>query len=54
MKLALDEADVAPEQELNEIVWKAMRGADSEIPPRHVAAFVMERKSAADDDDDDK
>lgn len=50
LAMALDEADAAPEQELNEIVWKAMRGAISVMPPRHVAAFVMERK----DDDDDK
>jgi hypothetical protein len=50
--MALDEADTAPEQELNEIVWKAMRGAESQMPPRHVAAFVMERKTGEGDDDE--
>jgi YVTN family beta-propeller protein len=51
LELALDEADEAPEQELNEIVWKATRGELSEMPPRRVAAFVMERAGAKDDDE---
>jgi len=52
IQMALEEADRAPEQELNEIVWKAMRGADSRMPPRHVAAFVMERSKTDDDGDE--
>ena len=36
----LDEVDLAPERQLNEIVWKAMRGAASEMPPPVRAAFV--------------
>jgi hypothetical protein len=51
-EMAIQEADTAPEQELNEIVWKAMRGAESQMPPKRVAAFVMERKG--EDLDDDK
>ena len=43
--------DRAPERELNEIVWKSVRGARSEMPPPVRAAFV--RPEAEDDADDD-
>jgi len=43
MKLALEEADAAPEDELNEIIWKAVKGRNSPMPPRKVAAFVAAR-----------
>jgi hypothetical protein len=43
MQLALDEADAAPDDELNEILWKAIKGKDSPMPPRRVAAFVSGR-----------
>lgn len=43
MQLALDEADAAPDDELNEILWKAIKGRDSSMPPRRVAAFVSAR-----------
>ncbi len=43
MQLALDEADAAPDDELNEILWKAIKGRDSPMPPRRVAAFVSGR-----------
>jgi DNA-binding beta-propeller fold protein YncE len=46
----LDEADLAPELELNEILWKSVRGAASPMPPPVHAAFV--RPVAAGDDDD--
>jgi hypothetical protein len=49
----LDEADLAPEGALNEIVWKSVRGVDSPMPPPKRAAFVRNSR-AADDDDDDK
>jgi len=52
-----DEADRAPDLLLNEIVWKAVRGAGSTMPPPVRAAFVRPRPEApgtdADDDDDD-
>jgi hypothetical protein len=44
------EADLAPELELNEIIWRSIRGANSPMPPPRRAAFV--RAPAADDDDD--
>ena len=33
MKMNLEEADMAPEIELNEIIWRSVRGADSPMPP---------------------
>jgi hypothetical protein len=42
LALALDEADEAPDDVLNEILWKSIQGADRPVPPRKVAAFVRE------------
>ncbi len=42
-----DEPDRAPDLELNEIVWKSVRGAASPMPPPVRSAFT----SSADDDD---
>jgi hypothetical protein len=39
-RMNLAEADMAPELELNEIVWKSVRGAHSPMPPPVRAAFV--------------
>jgi DNA-binding beta-propeller fold protein YncE len=36
-----DEADEAPERELNEILWRSVRGADSPMPPTVRSAFVV-------------
>ena len=49
LAMNLEEADQAPDLELNEIVWKAVRGADSEMPPPVRAAFVRPR---SEDDED--
>ncbi len=38
--MALDQADRAPEQALNEILWKSVRGAESPMPPPVRAAFI--------------
>jgi hypothetical protein len=46
----LEEADQAPDLELNEIIWKAVRGADSVMPPPVRAAFV--RPLAEDGEDE--
>ena len=48
----LDEADLAPELELNEILWKSVRGAASPMPPPVHSAFVRSVAGADDDDDD--
>ncbi|HEX4962508.1 MAG TPA: bifunctional YncE family protein/alkaline phosphatase family protein [Thermoanaerobaculia bacterium] len=49
------EADLAPEYELNEILWKSVRGAASAMPPPVHAAFVRPvapGEKAGEDDDD--
>ncbi len=33
LRMNFDEVDEAPEQELNEILWKSIKGADSNMPP---------------------
>jgi hypothetical protein len=50
-KMYLAEADLAPELELNEILWKSVRGAASPMPPPVRAAFV---RGIPGDDDDEK
>jgi YVTN family beta-propeller protein len=40
LRMNLIEADLAPERELNEIIWKSVRGRDAEMPPPIRAAFV--------------
>jgi hypothetical protein len=49
----LAEADLAPEQPLNEIIWKSVRGKDSVMPPPVRAAFVRAMAARAGDDDDE-
>ncbi len=39
-EMPLEIADMADDREYNEIIWKAVKGADSPLPPRRVAAFV--------------
>jgi hypothetical protein len=51
MAMNLEQADRAPDLELNEIVWRAVRGPASSMPPPVRAAFL--RPMADDDDDDD-
>ncbi len=48
----LGEADLAPELELNEILWKSVRGAASPMPPPVHAAFVRPVEAREGDDDD--
>jgi len=52
-RMYLAEADLAPEFELNEIVWKSVRGADSPMPPPVRAAFVRALPAGPDDDSDE-
>jgi hypothetical protein len=46
----LVEADLAPERELNEILWKSVRGRDAVMPAPIRAAFV--RPIAGEDEED--
>jgi hypothetical protein len=52
-KMYLAEADLAPELELNEILWKSVRGAASPMPPPVRTAFVRGIPDDADEKDDD-
>ena len=49
-RMYLAEADLAPERELNEIVWKSVRGPASVMPPPVRAAFVKAVPKGADDE----
>ncbi len=51
-RMYLAEADLAPEQELNIIVWKSVKGPNSIMPPPVRAAFVRALIVGDDDDDD--
>ena len=50
LAMRLDKPDLAPELELNEILWKSVRGADAVMPPPIRAAFV---RPIADDEEED-
>jgi hypothetical protein len=50
----LEEADLAPELPLNEILWKSVRGALSEMPPPRRAAFVRPVREAEDDEAEER
>ncbi len=52
-RMYLAEADLAPEQELNEIIWRSVKGAGSVMPPPMRAAFVRAIPPGPADDDDD-
>jgi hypothetical protein len=52
-RMYLAEADLAPEFELNEIVWKSVRGANSPMPPPVRAAFVRALPAGLEDEDDE-
>ena len=49
-QLTLDEADTANKDEYNEILWRAIKGRNAPLPPRNVAAFVLDRSEEKDDD----
>lgn len=42
-EMRLEVADSADDREYNEIIWKAVRGEASPLPPRKVGAFVKSR-----------
>jgi hypothetical protein len=49
-QLTLDEADTVDDTVYNEILWHAIKGRDIPVPPRKVAAFVMERREKDEDE----
>ena len=54
--LAMDfsDADRIPEVLLNEILWRAMKGADAQMPPPRRSIFVRPASGRADDDDQEE
>ncbi|HEX9187696.1 MAG TPA: phosphoesterase, partial [Vicinamibacteria bacterium] len=52
MRMNLVEADLAPERELNEILWKSVKGKDAVMPPPIRAAFVRPVEEAEDESDE--
>jgi YVTN family beta-propeller protein len=52
MAMNMEEADQAPDLELNEIIWKAVRGADAVMPPPVRAAFI--RPVAEDEEEEEE
>jgi hypothetical protein len=48
----LEDADMAPELELNEILWKSVRGPGSPMPPPVRAAFIRSLSEADEDEDE--
>jgi hypothetical protein len=43
--------DAIPDVELNEIIWKSVRGEHSDMPAPVRSAFVQVQRGAAEDDD---
>ena len=50
LAMNLEEADMAPELALNEVLWKSVRGSSSPMPPPVRAAFIRSMPKADDDD----
>jgi hypothetical protein len=50
LRMNLEEADMAPELELNEILWQSVRGAGAAMPPPRRTGFIH----PLDDGDDAK
>jgi len=51
LRMNLEQVDRAPEQELNEILWKSVRGAHAQMPPPRRTAFV---RPIVDDEGEDE
>jgi hypothetical protein len=52
-RMNFDEADMTPEIELNEILWRSVHGASAVMPPPVHAAFVRPHLVTDGDGDDD-
>jgi len=51
LAMNLEEADMAPELELNEIIWKSVHGAAARMPPPVRTGFV---RAIAEEEEDEK
>ena len=52
LRMNLQEADMAPELELNQIIWQSIHGAGSVMPPPKRTGFIKPIRGADGDDDD--
>ena len=53
LQMNLRDADRAPELELNEILWRSIRGADSVMPPPRRTGFIRSIEAEDEEDEDD-
>ncbi len=53
-RMEMREADLTPERELNEIVWRSVKGADSPMPPPRRAAFIASTDADEDEAEHDR
>jgi YVTN family beta-propeller protein len=53
-RMDMSAADLAPERELNEILWRSIKGAQAAVPPAVRSAFVRRAAAGIADDDDDR
>jgi hypothetical protein len=51
-RMNMADADLAPERELNEILWRSIKGPRAVVPPAVRSAFIRRVSAAAGDDDD--
>ncbi len=54
LRMNLTEADLAPERELNEILWRSIKGPHSPMPPTVRSAWIRRPAAGAGVDDDDR
>jgi len=50
-RMNMAEADLAPEREFNEIIWRSVKGPNTPMPPTVRSAWVRSRGADGDDDD---
>ncbi|HTF32017.1 MAG TPA: hypothetical protein VK625_24340, partial [Flavitalea sp.] len=53
-EIDLSKEDLVPDMLFSEIIWKAVKGEDSEMPAPRRSAFVKITDDGDDDDDDDE
>jgi YVTN family beta-propeller protein len=52
LRMNFSAPDLAPDLELNQIVWQSVRGRDSVMPPPRRTGFIRPIRAGDDDDDD--
>ncbi|MGI8636901.1 MAG: bifunctional YncE family protein/alkaline phosphatase family protein, partial [Segetibacter sp.] len=52
-KIDVSKEDMVPDMLFSQIIWKAVKGEDSEMPAPRISAFVKIKEKGGDKDDDD-